>query len=376
MEEDEEIEDISSNKKDRRKKEDFDKIVEAVIGIIKKIDSTMSLRQIYYQLVGNMIENKLSEYKMLSSLLVEARKDGRINFKDMEDRGRTFHTYFSSEYFNTALEEANDMETTIRYHKYEVPVNFGQEYLHIIAVEKQALENVFESAISKWDPERQSNIILIACRGYNSLSQIKQIVDYIKSTEETKKMTDDMRIYIKKSPEKYPELIKLIESEELGWIKKIVVSYFGDYDPSGMDIEKNFKKQLEEFEIDFSEFERILLSEEDIKYYKLPAAPVKKKDSRSKSWSEEGKGGCVELDSLPPIVLKDTIIDRCDLYWNADLGNEIIELNKELNLKYRGILREKLRNLINDEIFMKDESIDIELDDKFNEDLDKVLKEE
>jgi hypothetical protein len=53
----------------------------------------LTLRQVYYQLVSKgFIENKKSEYGMLSNLLKWARIDDYISWDDIEDRIRVFHT--------------------------------------------------------------------------------------------------------------------------------------------------------------------------------------------------------------------------------------------------------------------------------------------
>ena len=52
----------------------------------------LTLRQVYYQMVAKeYIENKKSQYGMLSGLLKHARIDGYISWKDIEDRVRVFH---------------------------------------------------------------------------------------------------------------------------------------------------------------------------------------------------------------------------------------------------------------------------------------------
>lgn len=52
----------------------------------------LTLRQIYYQLVGKgFSENKQSQYTMLSRLIKYARIDGHIDWKDVEDRTRVYH---------------------------------------------------------------------------------------------------------------------------------------------------------------------------------------------------------------------------------------------------------------------------------------------
>ena len=52
----------------------------------------LTLRQVYYQLVGKgYIENTKSQYGMLSNLLKWARIDGHVSWSDIEDRVRAFH---------------------------------------------------------------------------------------------------------------------------------------------------------------------------------------------------------------------------------------------------------------------------------------------
>ena len=52
----------------------------------------LTLRQVYYQLVGKgLIENKKSQYGMLSNLIKWARIDGEVSWDDIEDRTRSFH---------------------------------------------------------------------------------------------------------------------------------------------------------------------------------------------------------------------------------------------------------------------------------------------
>ena len=54
----------------------------------------LTLRQVYYQLVSKQfIENKDTEYKMLSKLLKYARIDKYIPWNAIEDRVRAVHSY-------------------------------------------------------------------------------------------------------------------------------------------------------------------------------------------------------------------------------------------------------------------------------------------
>jgi hypothetical protein len=50
---------------------------------------------------------------------------------------------------------------------------------------------------------------------------------------------------------------------------------------------------------------RACVTPEQIKKHKLPTRPVKKSDTRAGGW----KGGCVEIDTMPPAVLKSIVRD-------------------------------------------------------------------
>src|SRR4030042_36258 len=61
----------------------------------------LTLRQIYYQMVGSgFIPNNVSQYAMLSQLLSQARYDGFIPWEVMEDRKRGFNCSLFGIQFN------------------------------------------------------------------------------------------------------------------------------------------------------------------------------------------------------------------------------------------------------------------------------------
>jgi len=66
-----------------------DKILKAVQNVISSYTQKLTLRQIYYRLVSKLvIKNTISQYKYLSRILEDARKDGLIPYKAIEDRTR------------------------------------------------------------------------------------------------------------------------------------------------------------------------------------------------------------------------------------------------------------------------------------------------
>ncbi len=290
-------------------------IIGQVVLVIKKyhdMHMKLSLRQIYYQLVAHYnLDNTLSNYKQLSKHLVKARKDGLIEYDDIEDRTRNFTTT----YLEDTIIVRSDVEGLVNYVKYHEEAysdSTFQPHLHIISVEKQALEGFFKSIIKKY------NTMLIINRGFNSLTQLHEIADYI---SHFKNLTG------------------------------IYISYFGDYDPSGFEIERNFVKQLKEQLIEFGidievKNERIALTEPQISQYKLPTAIPKATDSRTKNFQDNK---AVELDSLDPDILKKMVNDEQTKYFDIDVYKALSKLNKRVDNRYQKYLKRRMNEEYGDE---------------------------
>ena len=81
---------------------------------------------------------------------------------------------------------------------------------------------------------------------------------------------------------------------------------FGDNDPSGQDTPRDVEARLRALcDCDF-DFKRVALTPEQVKLHRLPTRPTKKSDPRAGSF----KGRSVELDALPPDVLR-ALVRRC-----------------------------------------------------------------
>ena len=88
--------------------------------------------------------------------------------------------------------------------------------------------------------------------------------------------------------------------------KKSHIFYFGDYDPSGVDIFRNIVEQLKVFAPDADlEIERVAVTEAQIHDLSLPSRPTKRSDSRSKGFSDIS----VELDAILPSLFRDMVRD-------------------------------------------------------------------
>ncbi len=105
--------------------------------------------------------------------------------------------------------------------------------------------------------------------------------------------------------------------------------YFGDHDPSGVDMPRKVEADLREFAPDTEiHFECVAVTPEQIEAWELPTRPTKKTDTRSKNFDGEG----VEVDALPPAELRQLVSDCIARHIDADLLTEtkrIEELERE-----------------------------------------------
>lgn len=259
----------------------------------------LTLRQIYYQLVGKgYIENNVSQYGMLSKLIKHARIDGYISWEDIEDRVRSYHDltgWYNSENFIKA--SVKQFLTN-----YQRDLLQSQNIYPEIWIEKDALSSIFTRVAAPY------TIPVVVCRGFSSVSFL-----------------NDYKVRLSNYPNRKPVLL-----------------YFGDFDPSGVEMLTAMETTLrDELGVVGIKFKRIALLKEDIYKYKLPHSPdaLKKTDTRAKKHIAEYGEIAVELDALPPKVLqskiKEAIEDELDMGRFLEQSNikalEFDKLNKVKN---------------------------------------------
>lgn len=118
---------------------------------------TLTLRQLYYQLVSrDIIPNLQAEYKKLGTLLVKGRMAGIVDWEAIEDRIRVpFLPYW-------VLGVSDAIEDTIN--QYRLDRMSDQDVYIELWVEKDALSGVLKRITSKY------HINLMVNRGYSSCS--------------------------------------------------------------------------------------------------------------------------------------------------------------------------------------------------------------
>lgn len=229
----------------------------------------LTLRQVYYQLVSKeYIENTVSQYTMLSNLLKWARIDGHVSWHDIEDRVRAFHDREGWTDKEGFLDSVLDSVLS----QYRRDLWQSQDRYVETWIEKDALSSVFTRACSPY------GVSVVVCRGFSSVSFL-----------------NDFKNRLVKHDGRDP-----------------VMLYFGDFDPSGVEMLTAMKTTLrEEMCVTGIEFKRVALLRDDIFTYNLPHNPnaLKKTDTRAKKHLDAYGELAVELDALRPDVLTQKIRD-------------------------------------------------------------------
>ncbi len=220
----------------------------------------MTVRQVFYQLVSRQVIAKAeAEYKTtVVRLLAEMRLNGHIPFHWIADntrwmrKPRTFDSLkgmleLSTQTYRRAL--WNDQSTYVE-----------------IWLEKDALAGVLYEETESWD------VPLMVTRGYPSLSYLHGAAMAIANCG-----------------------------------KPAYLYYFGDHDPSGVDIPRATEQRIRDFAPEAEiHFESVAVTPEQIRLLNLPTRPTKTSDTRSKNFSGES----VEVDAMPPATLR-ALVKNC-----------------------------------------------------------------
>lgn len=298
-----------------------DLLIKAVKEILEDYPGmNITLRQAYYRLVAKMIiENTISQYKGLSRILVSARRNNLIPYDVFEDRTRTLNGntgfgyeegYYTDEFFVKSaiesLESALEPHQDFFYSRWH-----NQPYRVMVLCEKDALSNIFNSVCT------DKNVHFAALRGYSSETLKHQIAGVLKA-------------WI---------------SEDL----KPIILYFGDFDPTGRDIPRDFKDALNILGVNEFQYKLCALTTNQIQEWKLPPAPAKKTDSRSKKFIEEFGDKSVELDAIEPKLLKSLIELEIMEFYDIDIylknKDEAKDRKDEINEKIKVAFKGYLENL-------------------------------
>lgn len=237
---------------------------------------TLTIRQLYYQLVArDHIANNIKEYKRVASLFNDARLAGEMDWDAIEDRTREFIRRSRWSSGRSVLQSAAD--------SFHMDMWENQNSRVFVIVEKEALVGVFERVCRKYD------VPLLAARGYPSVSVVREFVE--------------------------EDMLPAVHDE-----KCIVILHFGDHDPSGIDMSRDLQTRFDLFLEGYAseyEFERCALNMDQIRRQKPPENPAKTTDSRFDSYRRKFGASSWELDALTPSYLSDLVEQK--IHANLDI---------------------------------------------------------
>jgi Protein of unknown function C-terminus (DUF2399). len=264
--------------------------------VIESYDFALTLRQIYYQLVAKqVIPNQQKYYMKLSRLCVIGRDEGILREDAFADRLRQVDKP------DSYIDLSDYMEVVKGAYRKDLWAN--QDSYIEIWTEKDALRSVLTQITYAYD------VNLMVVRGQVS------------------------RTAIYESYERFSEKVD----------KYCLLFYAGDFDPSGLSIYNSLVDRIKNYGVagEYINFERIALTPEQIEDYDLPSDPGKRTDPNYKSFVAEYGDNVVELDSLPPEVLRATVKECIE--QRIDFAK--LELVQETELKEQARLQESVEQL-------------------------------
>jgi hypothetical protein len=268
----------------RGRSRDLLEIVDGVIVSYQRQGYTLTVRQLYYQLVaGDHIPNNERSYKSTIGLLDNARLAGLLDWNAIVDRTRNA---YRTDGADTSPEDA--IRATAA--GYEI-AKWSTQPNHVeVWVEKEALSDVIAQAA------RQVGIIYFACKGYASQSAMYEAGQRFRNYGRAGK--DNHLIYL------------------------------GDHDPSGIDMTRDVTDRLQMFAGAYApEVHRVALNMAQVEAYNPPPNFAKVTDSRFAAYQERYGDESWELDALNPATLTGLITDiaeelRDDELWDAAVERE------------------------------------------------------
>lgn len=243
-------------KRGRRTKAEIEAVCTSIYEVVEA-GQPMTVRQVFYQLVTmGVIDKTENEYtSTVGRLLTNMRMAKELPFDWIADNTR----WMRKPRTHSSLRSMLDLTRAT----YRRALWDNQDAYVEVWLEKDALAGVVYEITYEWD------VPLMVTRGYASLSFLS-------------------------------DAAATIDAER----KPAYLYYFGDWDPSGVDIPRVVEARLTELAPDADiTFERVAVVPEQTERWGLPTRPTKKTDTRTKTF----KGASVELDAIPPETLRSLV---------------------------------------------------------------------
>jgi len=256
--------------------------------VIKTIESMrdywpLTLRQVYYQLVAALvIENHITEYKRLSTLLSEARLSGELSWETMEDRSRVY--LGSGGWLSKSNFARHELNNFLRGYRRDLLQD--QPSRLEVWIEKDALSRIVHNVALDYC------VPVIAARGFSSTTFKNECRKRILQNDRQDQST--------------------------------IILYFGDLDPSGWEMlpamMRTFREKMDLSENQVTGYRRAL-NLEQVEQYQLPRSidAIKEKDSRTPKYRRLFGDLAVELDALRPDLLEGLVHQAIEQHLDLSL---------------------------------------------------------
>lgn len=238
----------------------------AIIAAVEA-EPPITVRGVYYRCVSaGAIPKTEAAYVTVQQQLVMLRRNAIVPYPNVTDGTR----WIVAPVTYNSVEDA--LTQTARTYRRSLWIESG--YRPMLFTEKDAISGVIQPVTNTWDIPRG------VMRGYSSESFAYSVGSQI-----------DQR-------------------------NRYLIAQLGDHDPSGVHAWGDFQNKVRSFaprnaEIEFT---RLAVTVEQIEELQLPTRPTKPSDSRSKTW----QGGSVEVDAIPPTILRQIVSDWIDQFIDED----------------------------------------------------------
>ncbi|MDV5143270.1 hypothetical protein R1T08_02825 [Streptomyces sp. SBC-4] len=264
-------------------------IIDRARDIVDGYDDGVTVRQVMYRLVAaGLLPNTAPTYRRLSSQLAQARRDG--HFPDLVDTIRD--VYVPPSWPDAAAFQA-EMPRWFRLDR-----THGQEWAVYVAAEKDMLRQL----LTRWLAEYGIPVLVV--RGFGSQSY-----------------ADVVRERVRSDP------------------RPAALLYLGDFDASGADIERDWVERTGCWE----RVERVLLTDAQVREYRLPPAEGKRDDPRWPAFARR-HGFDIErpvqweVEALEPDELKRLVLDAVTAYTDLEILARVITEEEGQRRMLAGVL--------------------------------------
>lgn len=258
------------------------KLCNEIIADFRAQGYELTLRQLYYQLVGRaIIPNNEKSYDNIGALISDARLAGLVDWEAIVDRTRSLralpHWDDPGDIIAGAAQQFN-------YDRWE-----GQTTRVEVWIEKDALVGVIGPTCKGFD------VPYFSCRGYTSQSEM------------------------------WGAAMRILRYYRDGF-NNVVILHLGDHDPSGLDMTRDITDRLTMFCETHGEavpmIKRIALNMDQIEKYNPPPNPAKLSDCRAQKYIEEYGDESWELDALNPKVITDLLAEEIESFIDPEPFDE------------------------------------------------------